>query len=186
MRNHNSDSFHRQKVVSPGKQFPKPIRNIKTRYNGISFKGLNEAKIFALLQECLKANHCEDIKLVYEPQSFELKSLRTAYVPDFGLILPDGHVIYIESKCFDVPLEDAQLRCSALSLTGRPCLLLVGYPAYLKAQLWLNGFGGKFVELPFPEHAVQVASSFSPWTSQGPATKNRFGSQRIANNREDL
>jgi hypothetical protein len=137
----------------------------KTRYNGISFKGLNEAKIYLLLEETL--HNTPDCKLVYEPESFELKSLHKAFVPDYGLVFDNGRaVLYVESKCFDVDLEETQLKCSSLSLTGRPCLLLVGYPAYLKAQLWLNGLGGKFVELPFPEHAVQVASSFSPWTDK--------------------
>lgn len=145
--------------ASASRPLPLPIRNIKTTFQGLTFKGLNECRMYVLLREIFS-----EARIVYEPESFELKSLGKAYTPDYGLILQNGTVAYVESKVFDVPLEDACVKLSALSLTGRPCILVVGYPTYFLIKIFLNGFGGKFVPVDLHDYKpAQQAQSFSPW-----------------------
>ncbi|HSE17737.1 MAG TPA: hypothetical protein VLB46_11845 [Pyrinomonadaceae bacterium] len=156
MSNYNSDALECLGVVRPRRKIPFPahIRNIKT--NG--FRGLNEYRMFVYLSEAFKGT----AHVVYEPESFELKPCEdvrsSAYIPDFGIVFDEAQVLYVESKVCDVPLEEAQVKLSALSLTGRPCLLLVGYPRHFYMQLWVDGLGGKWVQINSNSTAAQLAS----------------------------
>jgi len=139
---------------------PAHIHTIRTTVNGIKFRGLNEARMYVYLSEMFK----DTATVIYEPESFELKPARDvpsrAYVPDFGVVFDSGEVLYIESKVCDSPdIQDAQIKLSALSKSGRPCLLFIGYPRKHFLQFWVNGLGTKLVEVTDTRDAANIASS---------------------------